>query len=143
MAASETLEEGCKRYGNSDADVDALVNAINDAAAHGGLDSQLVSLTERAAAKVREFADGKLLGLRVSFAAGGWVYNLDLQDAPEDGDDEFVEKGVRVFVPRADVEKLRGCRIDFLDAQVGGGFTIRNPNAPADSHALGVGGNHA
>jgi iron-sulfur cluster assembly protein len=94
----------------------------------------MVTLTPKAAAKVRDLltAKGRTdLALRVYVAAGGCrglSYGM-AWDTPAEDDAVFEQDGVRVVVDPLSEAYLDGAEIDFSEALMGGGFTIRNPNA--------------
>ncbi|MBA3412640.1 MAG: iron-sulfur cluster insertion protein ErpA [Actinobacteria bacterium] len=97
----------------------------------------LVSLTEGAAAKVKELMaedpDGAGV-LRVAVQGGGcsgFEYALGFDTAAEEGDHEVVVHGVTVVVDPFSAPYLRGAQVDFLTGLQESGFKIDNPNASA------------
>ena len=99
--------------------------------------SELISVTEAAASKI-----GTLLveekkdeaGLRVFVQGGGcsgFQYGLMLEDGAGDAevDRVFQSNGVTLFVDPISIRYLNGAEVDFVDNLMGGGFTIKNPNA--------------
>jgi iron-sulfur cluster assembly protein len=94
-----------------------------------------VSVTPRAARKIRELAAQVNLGeeffLAVSAtAAAGSGYKVDL--APSwDKDRElcFASRGIRIIVPKDQVESLDGAVVDFRETVYGAGFNVRRPEA--------------
>ena len=99
--------------------------------------SELISVTEAAASKI-----GTLLvdekkdeaGLRVFVQGGGcsgFQYGLMLEDGAGDAevDRVFQSNGVTLFVDPISIRYLNGAQVDFVDNLMGGGFTIKNPNA--------------
>jgi iron-sulfur cluster assembly protein len=98
-------------------------------------DLPVVSLTERATDKLREIIakqDRAGLALRVYVTPGGcsgFSYGMTFADGTE-ADDAIVEtQGVRVVVDPMSAMYIKGSEIDFVDALMGGGFALRNPNA--------------
>jgi iron-sulfur cluster assembly protein len=98
-------------------------------------DVPIVSLTERATDKLREIIakqDRAGLALRVYVTPGGcsgFSYGMTFADGTEE-DDAIVEtQGVRVVVDPMSAMYIKGSEIDFVDALMGGGFALRNPNA--------------
>ena len=98
-------------------------------------DIPVVSLTERATDKLREIIakqDRAGLALRVYVTPGGcsgFSYGMTFADGTEE-DDTIVEmQGVRVVVDPMSAMYIKGSEIDFVDALMGGGFALRNPNA--------------
>ncbi len=72
-------------------------------------------------------------GLRYGITGGGcsgYKYVLEFEENP--GDDDLVfeaEKGVRVFVSREHMEKLKNSVISWKDSLMESGFAIDNPQA--------------
>jgi iron-sulfur cluster assembly accessory protein len=92
----------------------------------------LVSLTERAATKVKELmAEEADVGvLRVAIQGGGcngFEYALGFDAGAQEGDHEFLLHEVPVVVDPYSAPYLSGTEIDFVDG-LQGGFAINNPN---------------
>jgi iron-sulfur cluster assembly accessory protein len=103
----------------------------------------VVSLTERAAAKIKELQAEEPGGdsevLRVAVQGGGcsgFEYALGFDRGPQEGDHELEAFGVRVVVDPFSAPYLQGASIDFLDGLQESGFKIDNPNV---SSACGCG----
>ncbi len=98
----------------------------------------LVSLTETAAAKIRELQaeepEGEATVLRVAVQGGGcsgFEYALGFDRGAQEGDHELDFHGVRVVVDPFSAPYLQGATIDFLNGLQESGFKIDNPNAVA------------
>jgi iron-sulfur cluster assembly protein len=96
----------------------------------------LVSLTETAAAKIKELQAGEPAGeaevLRVAIQGGGcsgFQYGLGFDSGAAEGDVELELEGVRVVVDPFSAPYLRGVTIDYLEGLQESGFKIENPNA--------------
>jgi iron-sulfur cluster assembly accessory protein len=99
-------------------------------------DATVLSLTERAAGKVRmlmaEEPAGEAEVLRVAIrggGCGGFEYALGFDRGAADGDSEAEFHGVRVVVDPASAPYLRGATVDFVESLQESGFKIDNPNA--------------
>ena len=97
---------------------------------------KLVKLTEAGGRKLRQLMqrDGCAEGaLRVKVTGGGCAgleYKMDFDRTPPTPKDILVEsQGVRVVVDQKSALYVSGSNIDFVDAMIGGGFKIHNPNA--------------
>jgi iron-sulfur cluster assembly protein len=97
----------------------------------------LVSLTERAATKVKDLMAEEPAGeaevLRVAVQGGGcsgFEYALGFDRGAMEGDHELDAHGIRVVVDPVSAPYLQGTEIDFVDG-LQGGFAINNPNATA------------
>ena len=72
------------------------------------------------------------LALRVYVTPGGcsgFSYGMTFAESIEEGDAVIENEGVRVVVDPMSAMYLKGSEIDFVDALMGGGFALRNPNA--------------
>ena len=94
----------------------------------------VISVTERAAARVRELVEGNdkaLIGVRVGVknaGCAGMAYTLDPVETPNPADDVVSEHGVSVFVDKKAVLFLLGATMDFEATKFRTGFTFKNPN---------------
>jgi iron-sulfur cluster assembly protein len=95
---------------------------------------QVVSLTERAAERVREIvanAGGGAEGIRIGVKKGGCAgmeYTVDLVRQAESADDVVEIEGARVFVNPQATLFLLGSEMDFEATKLRTGFVFRNPN---------------
>jgi iron-sulfur cluster assembly protein len=95
----------------------------------------LVSMTSRAAEKLREIVEKQGrpdLALRVYVTPGGcsgFSYGMTFAEQIEEGDAVLDNEGVRIVVDPMSAMYVKGSEIDFVDALMGGGFALRNPNA--------------
>ena len=95
----------------------------------------LVSMTARAADKLKEIIakQGREdLALRVYVTPGGcsgFSYGMTFAEGLEEGDALVQQDGVRIVVDPMSALYVKGSEIDFVDALMGGGFALRNPNA--------------
>src|SRR3712207_3927816 len=98
--------------------------------------TSIVSLTERAAAKIKELmaeepADETTV-LRVAIQGGGcsgFQYGLGFDRGALAGDHELEQHGVRIVVDPFSAPYLAGATIDWLDGLQESGFKIDNPHA--------------
>ena len=95
----------------------------------------VVSLTERAAAKIKQLMaeepEGELSVLRVAVQGGGcsgFEYALGFDRGSQEGDSEISMHGVTVVIDPFSAPYLAGSEIDFLDGLQASGFAINNPN---------------
>jgi len=95
----------------------------------------LVSMTSRATDKLKEIIvkQGRTdLALRVYVTPGGcsgFSYGMTFAEGVEEGDAVIAHEGVKIVVDPMSAMYLKGSEIDFVDALMGGGFALRNPNA--------------
>jgi len=98
----------------------------------------MVTVTERAASKIKELMaeepEDEIQVLRVAIQGGGcsgFQYAFGFDRGAQDGDNEIEMHGVRVVVDPSSAPYLVGSEIDFVDALMGAGFAINNPNVQA------------
>jgi iron-sulfur cluster assembly protein len=100
-----------------------------------GADPAVVSMTTRASEKLKEVIakQGRDdLALRVYVTPGGcsgFSYGMTFAEGKEDDDTLIEQDGVRIVVDPMSAMYIKGSEIDFVDALMGGGFALRNPNA--------------
>ncbi len=98
------------------------------------VDGKLITLTEKAAEKVKEYMmkEGKIdQGLRVAVLPGGcsgFTYSLTFEQQPLSSDIQMEVHGVKIFVDKMSEPMLHGSVIDFTESLQGAGFTVNNPN---------------
>ncbi|MDQ3097396.1 MAG: iron-sulfur cluster insertion protein ErpA [Chloroflexota bacterium] len=92
-------------------------------------------MTSLASSKLKEIIEkqGRSdLALRVYVTPGGcsgFSYGMTFAEGAEEGDVVAEQEGVRVVVDPMSAMYLKGAEIDYVDALMGGGFALRNPNA--------------
>jgi iron-sulfur cluster assembly accessory protein len=98
----------------------------------------MVTVTENAARKIQELMSQEpqadVSVLRIAIQGGGcsgFQYALGFDRGPQDGDNEIESNGVRVVIDPFSAPYLAGSEIDFVDALMGAGFAINNPNVQA------------
>jgi len=101
--------------------------------------SQLITVSDTALEQLTTLIAGQAegeqtLGLRVFIQSGGcsgFSYGMGLDENPPREDDVVVpvSDGLSVYVDSYSAQYLDGAEIDYVDALMGGGFTIHNPNA--------------
>jgi iron-sulfur cluster assembly protein len=85
--------------------------------------------------------------LRVFVAPGGCSglqYGMTIEEETDEGDEIIETDGVRLMVDTFSAMYLGGAEVDFVSSLMGGGFTVRNPNAVAGcacGHSFNAGGN--
>jgi len=132
-AVWETLEAGMLGHGFSEEDIEEMVDRLNGILAEKA-DLSAITLTKRAAEKYRQILkeEGKEgWGLRFGDKAAGcsgFEYVLDYSEKASEDDQVFLSHQVEVHVNKADVSRLIGSEIDFVDGLNGSGFKISNPN---------------
>ena len=94
----------------------------------------VMTLTERAAARVRELTEGAerpIAGVRVGVKKGGCAgmeYTLEPVETPVATDDVVTGHGATVYVDPKAVLFLFGSVMDYETTKLRSGFTFQNPN---------------
>jgi iron-sulfur cluster insertion protein len=94
----------------------------------------MITITEKAAAKVKEIADAEALagqGLRLRVIGGGcagFSYDLYFEDQVGELDEEFESNGVKLYVDPLSFQYLEQTEIDYVEGIHGSGFKFNNPN---------------
>ena len=95
---------------------------------------QVVTLTDRATARVREIVENAgpdATGIRVGVKKGGCAgmeYTVGLVTTPNPADDLVEADGARVFVEPSATLFLLGTRMDYEVTKLRSGFVFQNPN---------------
>ena len=91
-----------------------------------------LSLTDRAAAKVKEIGQAEKLAARLRVRVlgddGGFTYDLYFDEERSPTDTTFTSKGVELVVDPLSLQYLDGTVIDYVEGKVGSGFKFDNPN---------------
>lgn len=94
----------------------------------------MITVTDRAAGKVREIAEAEALaeqGLRLRVVGGGcagFTYDLFFEDQTSEDDENFESNGVKLFVDPISFQYLENTEIDYVEGVHGAGFKFNNPN---------------
>ena len=94
----------------------------------------MITLTDKAAEKVREIAKAESLegqGLRLRVIGGGcsgFSYDLYFEEKAGEMDETFESNGVNLFVDPLSAQYLEGTEIDYVETLSGSGFKFNNPN---------------
>ena len=95
----------------------------------------MITITEKAALKVKEIAEAEALlgqGLRLRVVGGGcagFSYDLYFEDKLGEMDEEFESNGVKLYVDPMSFQYLEGVEIDYVEGLHGAGFKFNNPNS--------------
>src|SRR6187431_324103 len=94
-----------------------------------------LTITDAAVSELKRILDKKGnpdLALRVFVSPGGCSglsYGMSFEDSPNEDDVIVAREGVRLVVDEISLMHVQGSEIDYVDALMGGGFTVYNPNA--------------
>ena len=96
-----------------------------------------ISLTEAAAARVREFLDkegGRGLHLDVRrTGCSGWAYELEIAHEEPRGEEVLIQdQGINVIVTPKAMGMMQGTVIDFVQEGLVAEFRFKNPNVKAE-----------
>ena len=94
----------------------------------------MITITEKAAAKVKEIATAESLegqGLRLRVIGGGcagFTYDLYFEDNVGDMDETYESQGIKLYVDPLSHQYLEQTEIDYVESAHGAGFKFNNPN---------------
>jgi len=83
-------------------------------------------------------------GIVAGGGCSGLQYGMTFDNEAHPGDTEFESSGLPVRVDAMSAKYMEGASIDYVDSLMGGGFTVRNPNAVANcscGHSFNAGAN--
>jgi iron-sulfur cluster assembly protein len=95
----------------------------------------MLTMTDSAVTQLRQILSKDASNdkaLRVYVTPGGcsgFSYGMSLDDERSDDDQVFTIDGVQVVVDAFSLPQLDGAQIDYVNALMGGGFVVQNPNA--------------
>jgi len=101
-------------------------------------DSERLRFTDAGAAKAQHLlaTSGKEnAAVRVFVKSGGcsgFQYGMSIDDRRLEGDLEFEDHGVRLVVDPRSFPLLKGSHVDYVENLMGGGFSVKNPNASSE-----------
>lgn len=98
-----------------------------------------ITMTERAADRIKSLMPSGESGLRIDLKKGGCAgmeYKMDIVSKPEKNDLLVEQNGARVLLAPTAQMFLIGTEIDFKTSLLESGFTFRNPNV-SDSCGCG------
>ena len=110
----------------------------------------MITITPEAATQLKSFLTDQGTpehALRVFVAPGGCSglqYGMTIEENAEDGDEIIETGGVRLMVDTFSAMYLNGAEVDYVNSLMGGGFTVRNPNAVSGcgcGHSFNAGAN--
>jgi iron-sulfur cluster assembly protein len=110
----------------------------------------LISMTPEAIGQLKNFLAEQGTpdhALRVFVAPGGCSglqYGMTIDEFAEEGDEVVETGGVRLLIDNFSAMYLKGAEVDYVNSLMGGGFTVRNPNAVAGcacGHSFDAGDN--
>jgi iron-sulfur cluster assembly protein len=95
----------------------------------------MLTMTDTAVSQLKQLLkkeDNADKALRVYVSPGGcsgFSYGMQLDDERADDDTVLTIDGVTVVVDALSLPQLDGAQIDYVNALMGGGFVVQNPNA--------------
>jgi len=95
----------------------------------------LVTVTTKAADKLKEIMHAENRsdqGLRIMVRSGGcsgFSYAMGFDSETNDEDIVLEQHGIRVMIDPFSARLLEGSEVDYVETLMGGGFSIKNPNA--------------
>ena len=97
----------------------------------------MITLTERAAAKIVEIRAAENLGsqgLRLKVIGGGcsgFQYDIHFEDEVSEMDEVFESQGIHLYVDMISYQYIDNTTVDYIEELYGAGFKFLNPQAKA------------
>jgi iron-sulfur cluster assembly protein len=96
-----------------------------------------ITLAPAALQRIRGYlaSDPAALGLRFGVrrtGCSGWGYAVDMARDRRDGDTEFEQDGVRIFIDADSIGLVDGTEVDFVKQGLSEQFVFRNPNVAGE-----------
>lgn len=97
----------------------------------------MITMTPEAVDQLKEYLQDEGTPeamLRVFVAPGGCSglqYGMSVEETSEEDDHVIEQDGIKLLVDQFSAMYLGGAEIDYVNSLMGGGFTVRNPNAVA------------
>ena len=98
------------------------------------MNKQIITLSERAAARVKEImaqAKEQVIGVRVGVASGGCAgmsYVIEYAKKTNPNDEIIEDKGVKVLIDPKAIMYLLGTEMDYKKEELSSSFVFKNPN---------------
>ncbi len=137
----ESIENGCLGHGMEEETINKLVDDLNKSIIEikDRID-KIVSITKKAVVKFNEFMkddnkEGSVIRLKVytDECCKDLKYTLDFTDKKEKTEEVYEDNGLKIFIDKAIISKIKGLKIDYVENERGSGFKIDNPNINSDS----------
>lgn len=112
--------------------------------------TSMITMTPEAVDQLKEYLTDEGMPeamLRVFVAPGGCSglqYGMSVEETSEEDDHVIEQDGIKLLVDQFSAMYLGGAEIDYVNSLMGGGFTVRNPNAVAScacGHSFDTGDN--
>ena len=131
VGAYESINDGALAHGADTKKIEKLIKEMNETVVD--VKTKEISLSDSAAKKFKELLkddkkEGYGLKLTVLKENGLENYDLDFAEKPSSNDEVFEEKGLKIFIDKKLLKKVKGMRINYVEDMMGSGFRIFNPN---------------
>jgi iron-sulfur cluster assembly accessory protein len=102
----------------------------------------MITLTEKAASKVKEIAEseGLILAIRLKIVGGGCsgsVRDIYFDNTVGELDEVFEQDGIRVIIDQFSYQYLDETVLEYLETEMGGGFKFLNDTKATSSCGCG------
>ena len=132
VAAFESLEQGLKGHGKSDAEVDKLINDLNSAlAAQNEQGNEEFTISDKALSEIKSnLKENQFLRIEViSGGCSGKSYGLSLDDQRRENDHKIEIDGIEFVSDEESFKMIKGSKLEYIDTFEEKGFRFVNPNA--------------
>ena len=131
VGTHESIKDGALAHNMSEKKIEELVKEMNETIED--IKNKKISMSDLAVKKFKELLkndkkEGYGLKLTVIKENSLENYDLDFAEKPFVNDEVLEEKGLKIFVDKELLKKVKGTRINYVEGMMGSGFRIFNPN---------------
>jgi len=131
VGTHESIKDGALAHNMSEKKIEELVKEMNETVED--IKNKKISMSDLAVKKFKELLkndkkEGYGLKLTVIKENSLENYDLDFAEKPLANDEVIEEKGLKIFVDKELLKKVKGTRINYVEGMMGLGFRIFTPN---------------
>ena len=131
VGTHESIWDGALAHNMSEKKIEELVNEMNETVED--IKNKKISMSDLAVKKFKELLkedkkEGYGLKLTIIKENSLENYDLDFAEKPLATDEVIEEKGLKIFIDKELLKKVKGTRINYVEGMMGSGFRIFNPN---------------
>lgn len=95
----------------------------------------MISLTEKAVAKVKELADADGVGhynIRLKVIGGGcsgYGHDMSFEEKIDELDETIEQNGIKIIVDPLSMQYLEGTEVDYIEGTITSGFKFLSPKS--------------
>ena len=131
VGVHESIKEGSLAHNMSEKKIEELIKEMNETIED--IKNKKISMSDLAVKKFKELLkedkkEGYGLKLTIIKENSLENYDLDFAEKPLANDEVIEEKGLKIFIDKELLKKVKGTRINYVEGMMGLGFRIFTPN---------------